>query len=97
MIFTISTELYGEVLSRLKEKIGARDYFSGSLAFESAGMACRLVVSCFIYRKRVRMPEGAHAAIVDLVPVWWEFHTADEGGEQLNDFSFSELRALLHE
>ena len=31
----------------------------------------------------------------DLVPVWWEFHTVGSDGEALNDFSFSEVRALL--
>lgn len=96
MIFTISTELYEEVISRLKEKIGARGYYSGSFSFDHEGVFCRLVVSCFVYRREVRMPEGVHAAIVDLVPVCWEFHTAGEEGEMLNDFSFSELRALLH-
>lgn len=97
MIFTISSQLYREALALLKEKIGARSYFSGSFSFDVEGLACRMVVSCFVYRRAVRMPEGAHEAIVDLVPVWWEFHTADENGELLNDFSFDELRALLRE
>jgi hypothetical protein len=39
------------------------------------------------------MPEGRTRPISDLVPVWWEFHTADCDAERLNDFSFSELRA----
>ena len=26
---------------------------------------------------------------------WWEFHTVGSDGETLNDFSFSEVRALL--
>lgn len=95
MIFTISSQLYEEVQARLIEAIGARSYYSGALSWESEGVACRLVVSCFVYRRRETMPEGAFDAIYDLVPVWWEFHTADEQGEQLNDFSFSELRARL--
>ena len=48
-----------------------------------------------VYRRRERLPEGDRDAIADLVPVWWEFHTAVNGGEVLNDFSFSEVRALL--
>ena len=95
MILSLSSQLYGEVLTRLTERIGARDYFSGILDFESEGLFCRLVVSCFVYRRTITMPEGPTAAITDLVPVWWEFHTADDSGERLNDFSFSELRALL--
>ena len=42
-----------------------------------------------------RLPEGDRDAIADLGPVWWEFHTAGDGGEVLNDFSFSELRTYL--
>ena len=38
---------------------------------------------------------GDRDAIADLVPVWWEFHTVGSDGEALNDFSFSEVRALL--
>ena len=39
--------------------------------------------------------EGDRDVIADLVPVWWEFHTTGDGGEVLNDFSFSDLRACL--
>lgn len=95
MIFTISTQLYAAVIDRLKEKIGEKGYFSGSLSLDFEGVFCRLVVSCFVYRREVVLPEGAHHEIADLVPVWWEFHTLDESGERLNDFSFNELRALL--
>lgn len=54
-----------------------------------------------------RMPDGApsgdgyrHALtaagpIVDLVPVWWEFHTMDTVGEVLNDFSFNRMKEGL--
>ncbi|MBQ3186784.1 MAG: hypothetical protein IJB62_04405 [Alistipes sp.] len=96
MIFSVSSQLYEEVLARLTDKIDARNYFSGSFSFEYEEVVCRMVVSCFVYRRPVVMPEGAKSAIVDLVPVWWEFHTTDSAGERLNDFSFSELRRLLH-
>ena len=95
MILSISSQLYGEVLNRLTDEIGARGYFSGVLEFNVDELFCRLVVSCFVYRRAITMPEGPTEAITDLVPVWWEFHTFDAEGEQLNDFSFSELRAQL--
>ena len=53
------------------------------------------MASVIVYRRVERLPEGDRDVIADLVPVWWEFHTADDGGEVLNDFSFSELRAYL--
>ena len=82
MMYSVSSELYLEVAARLAEAIGGGSYFSGSLTFPFGDMECRL-------------PEGDRDAIADLVPVWWEFHTVGSDGEALNDFSFSEVRALL--
>ena len=48
-----------------------------------------------VSRRRERLPEGDRDAFADLVPVWWVFHTVGSDGEALNDFSFSEVRALL--
>jgi len=75
--------------------VGGGSYFSGSLTFPFGDMECRLTASVIVYRRRERLPEGDRDAIADLVPVWWEFHTVGSDGEALNDFSFSEVRALL--
>lgn len=95
MIFPVSIELYEEVKSRLIEAIDDRNYFSGHVECSYEGWECRLVCSCFVYRTTELLPEGVAHPITDLVPVWWEFHTADSEAERLNDFSFSELRRLL--
>ncbi|MDE5963388.1 MAG: hypothetical protein K2G58_05120 [Alistipes sp.] len=96
MFFTVTPELYDETSARLFELIGDENYFSGSLNFVFEGVSCRLRTSVIVYRRTERLPEGTFSVIVDLVPVWWEFHTeSDEAGEMLNDFSFSELRAVL--
>ena len=95
MIYSVSTELYLEVAARLAEAIGGGSYFSGSLSFAFGDTECRLTASVIVYRRGERRPEGDGDVIADLVPVWWEFHTAGDGGEVLNDFSFSELRAYL--
>ena len=95
MMYSVSTELYQEVAARLAEAIGSGRYYLGTLAFEYGEVECRLTASLLVYRERVRYPEGDRDEVADLVPVWWEFHTADEAGGFLNDFSFSELRALL--
>ena len=91
MMYSVSSELYLEVAARLAEAIGGGSYFSGSLTFPFGDMECRLTASVIVYRRRERLPEGDP----DLVPVWWEFHTVGSDGEALNDFSFSEVRALL--
>mgnify|MGYP001511051275 FL=1 len=95
MIYSVSTELYLEVAARLAEAIGGGSYFSGSLSFAFGDTECRLTASAIVYWRVERLPEGDRDVIADLVPVWWEFHTAGDGGEVLNDFSFSELRAYL--
>lgn len=95
MIYSVSTELYEEVRRRLTEQIADRNYFSGSVAFPFEGMECRLVTSCFVRRGRLDLPEGTTFPVTDLVPVWWEFHTADAEAERINDFSFSSLRACF--
>lgn len=94
-MYTVSPELYEEVAVRLCDAIDGENYFSGSIAFQYDEVACRLTTSVIVYRRHASLPEGESHAITDLVPVWWEFHTSDEGGEQLNDFSFTALRSRL--
>ena len=47
------------------------------------------------YRQRISAADGQADVISRLVPVWWEFYTAFDGVEQLNDFSFEELGAWI--
>ena len=54
-----------------------------------------LTASVIVCRRRESLPEGDVDAVADLVPVWWEFRTADGEGEVANDFSFSEMKAYL--
>ncbi len=91
MYYSVSSELYEELAVRLREAIGAKNYFSGSVAFTSGEVECRLVTSVIVYRQRVSMPEGDCCAIANLVPVWWEFHTVGPEGETVNDLDFREL------
>ncbi|MBP3482969.1 MAG: hypothetical protein J6K28_06230 [Alistipes sp.] len=94
-MYSISSQLYEETARRLRDAIGGRSYFSGSLDFVFEDTECRLTLSAVIYTSRREMPEGAITVIDDIVPVWWEFRTSDENGEMLNDFSFSALKELF--
>ncbi|MDE7005913.1 MAG: hypothetical protein K2O82_05255 [Alistipes sp.] len=94
-MYSVSSELYGQVAASLAEAIGASNYFSGSVDAAADGVAWRLTASVIVYRRRVSLPEGEEDAIVDLVPVWWEFHTVAPDGEMLNDFSFDDLRNAI--
>lgn len=94
-MYSVLPELYHEAAARLSDAIDGENYFSGSLAFRFGDMDCRLTTSVIVYRCRVSQPEGGQHRITDLVPVWWEFHTADAGGEMLNDFDFSEMKRYV--
>jgi len=95
MMYSVSSSFAGARAGRRGGAFGGGSYFSGSLTFPFGDMECRLTASVIVYRRRERLPEGDRDAIADLVPVWWEFHTVGSDGEALNDFSFSEVRALL--
>ena len=96
MFYPVTPELYHETLIHLTDAIGAANYYSGTVAFDFDGIACRLLTSVIVYRRTERLPEGEYSLLTDLVPVWWEFHTeSDEEGELLNDFSFDELRRCI--
>ena len=96
-MYEISDELYLEVAERLQPLLSQSDYCSGSLDFEWDSIVCRLLLSAFVYTERRLLPEGERRFIADVVPVWWEFHTSDESGPVLNDFSFNTLRNYLKE
>ena len=94
-MYEISDELYLEVAERLLSLFDQGDYYSGSISFEWDSVVCRLVLSAVIYTERRLLPEGERRFIADVVPVWWEFHTSDESGPVINDFSFNTLRNYL--
>jgi len=91
-MYSVSTELYEAVTAALKEAVGDKGYFSGSIAGENEETEWRLTISVMAYRETVPLPDGDRERITDLAPVWWEFHTVGDEGEMLNDFSFSEVR-----
>ena len=94
-MYCVSSELYDEVAARLCDAIGSGAYFSGTIEFPHADVACRLTASLLFYRRREVWPEGERSCITDVIPVRWEFHTVMPEGEVLNDFSFSELKRWL--
>ncbi len=97
MDYLISAELYRELAARLREAIGISNYFSGTIRFQSGDVECLLRTSVVVYRRRVSQPDGEYDLITNLVPVWWELHTAGPDGELLNDLDFRELTAYVIE
>ncbi len=96
-MYDVLPELYREVADQIFNRVGGRDYYSGTFDFDFCNVACRMVLSVVVYRRRESYPEGVVSAISDMVPVWWEFHTFVDGVEVLNNFSFNELREYISE
>ena len=96
MFYTVPSALYDLLLARLTDAIGDGSYFSGVLTFDFDTCSCLLRASLIVCRRTEQLPEGSFRVIDDLLPVWWEFHTASaDAGELLNDFSFDEVRQRL--
>ncbi|MEG0807918.1 MAG: hypothetical protein RR410_06150 [Alistipes sp.] len=95
MNYSILPALYQQTAARLCDAIDGQDYFSGTVSFLFEDVECRLTTSVIVYRQLVSQPEGIFEPITNLIPVWWEFHTCDAEGEQLNDFDFSELKSYV--
>ena len=94
-MYTISSKLYHHLASHLVELVGQRGYYSGSFEFEFDGVWCEMTLSAVVYHQS-EPDEGYNScAVTDMIPVWWEFHTFNQQGEILNDFSFTELRNYL--
>lgn len=101
----ITADIYRLVAARLREEIAAADWFNGTLSgvFPPAGSVAgtgislewRLTLTAIVYRRTEILPEGPRRPISDVVPVWWEFSTADERGQCLNDFTFTDLKPFL--
>ena len=95
MMYEIFPELYDEVARNLIDRLGGKEYFSGSFEFDFEGITCKMVLSAIIYYEADDRSVGYVGGVKDVVPVWWEFHTMGEGGEVLNDFSFNDLRNVI--
>ena len=96
-MYEISSKLYLEIADRLMAEIGSKEYFSGTILCTHGDIECKLLCSLIIERERTAAPDQNYPTIVDIVPVWWEFSTVEGSVELLNDFSFSELKALILE
>ena len=84
-MYEISDKLYANVAEELVTAIGAKDFFSGSVAVMDDEVECRLVTTLIVSH------DENCRSITSIVPVWWECHTTIGSCEVYNDFSFSAL------
>lgn len=87
IMFSITDQVYQKVAGRLMDEIGSLDYFNGTVECQTDEYHSTLVATLIVYRN--------NSLIDDIIPVWWEFHTAGEECEKPNDFSFSTLKEFV--
>jgi hypothetical protein len=91
-MYAISSKLYHQLATRLVELVADKGYFSGKFEFEFDGVDCEMILSAVVYHQDNPDEWATHPAVVDMIPVWWEFHTYINGEEVLNDMSFNDVR-----
>ncbi len=95
-MYTVSSVLYNTLAEHLCEAINGRGFYSGTIDLTHDLIECRFTCSVIVYRKPMCDMDGLiDSPIVNLVPVWWEFHTTAPEGELINDFDFGELRDCI--
>lgn len=97
-MITITDNDYRNIARSLIGKIAGSDFFNGTVEYDTLQFSSHLSTTLIIYREqatdRAERP-GAYPPITDIVPVWWEYHLFDQGGEQLTDFSWRQLMEAL--
>lgn len=93
----ISHQEYQRVADTLAPHLHSTDFYAGRTECTHNGYTSELIATLIVYRQPLHntdLPTERH--VIDVVPVWWEFHTyCPDGNEVLNDFSFSQLKPLL--
>lgn len=87
---------YKCIAEKLMLAIGNSQFYNGLIEYQTSDFSSVLRATLIIYRQKTLDPADDNATkITDIVPVWWEFHAYDQYGEQLNGFSWRELRECM--
>ncbi len=89
VMIEISEKMYEEIAALLLAEIGDKDYFNGTVEYDTEEFYSSLTCSLIVCRE----PESL--GILSILPVWWDYDIALCDGVQLNDFSWLELDRYL--
>lgn len=81
--------IYEKIAAMLLERIGAGDYFNGSVSVEAGGVEVDFRCTLIIYRDKEA------GAIGNVVPVWWEFSVREHGKEIDNNLGWAGIKSYL--
>ncbi len=94
-MLTISPKIYEHFAESLIKEIGSHNFCSANCTLQTPEVDYRLEATLLIRHILESLPEGDVLVIEEITPVWWEFHTSTDEGEQLNDFDFNILRSMI--
>jgi len=92
-MLSIDPPTYRAVAASVMQAIADKDFFNGSVEYDTDEFYSTLRMTLIVYRDREA--PGCGGAIRNIVPVWWEFSLSQSGGEVDTDFSWRELREYL--
>lgn len=89
---TIDAMTYRQIAEEVLEKVDG-NYYSDSIFCDTYIFTASI---CFYFSCEELGDGQTETHIDDIVPIWWEFHTYDEEGNEVrNDFKFSELKKYI--
>ncbi len=94
-MLTINPTLYERLAELLVEKIEFRTYYSDIITLEDQIADYSFSATLMLYLRDEEYCGSNESVITDIVPIWWEFHSTTEDGEQLNDFDFKILKQII--
>ena len=89
----IDSITYQNIAASLLEAIAGKDFFNGSVEYDTDEFYSSLKATLIVYRRKGENGEGGR--IEDIVPVWWEYIMHTARGEVDTCFSWKELRNYL--
>lgn len=95
---SIPEDVYEEFAEKLYDAIGSKDDALGVVLIAERGdLTYRMECSVIVYRELNAYPEGIFDEIVDLAPIWSEFHTyvGEDLKEIMNDGRFERAETIL--
>ena len=81
----ITPEIYAEVYGRLLKAIDYRTFYHGKVEYDTDDFYSTLDVTVIIDR------DPYTNQIIDITPVWWEYHLSIRDEEVLTDFQWGEM------
>lgn len=85
----ITSDLYRATADELRRETEGLDFFNGSVQVDSQEFHASLICTLILLR------DETNTELISVLPVWWEYHFHQAGGEALTDFSWRELDAYL--